>query len=146
MKQINIIKNGQNTNSFVGSEEQASVWLAKHETMGTFGKKEQVIKELIEVTPAVLDENFIEITPATFEEHIIQVLPAEYEIEIIDITEKLEQEEQDKVALEFLDSTDWQVLRHIRQQALGIATSLTAEEYLELEHQRQMAAESIVRI
>lgn len=41
---------------------------------------------------------------------------------------------------EFLNSTDWKVLRHIRQKALGIATSLTEEQYLELERQREDAA------
>jgi hypothetical protein len=46
--------------------------------------------------------------------------------------------------LEFLSSTDWKVLRHIRQTALGIATSLSEDEYLELENQRQNAANSII--
>lgn len=44
----------------------------------------------------------------------------------------------------FLDSTDWKVLRHIRQKALGITTSLTEEEYLNLEQQRTQAAARIV--
>jgi hypothetical protein len=44
----------------------------------------------------------------------------------------------------FLSSTDWKVLRHIRQLALEIPTSLTAEQYLELENQRQNAANSII--
>jgi hypothetical protein len=43
----------------------------------------------------------------------------------------------------YLSSTDWQVLRHIRQQALGIETSLTEAEYLHLEYQREQAAKSI---
>jgi hypothetical protein len=45
----------------------------------------------------------------------------------------------------FLDSTDWQVLRHIRQQSLGIETSLTQQEYLDLEEQRHQAALSIIQ-
>jgi hypothetical protein len=44
---------------------------------------------------------------------------------------------------EFLNSTDWKVLRHIRQKALGVPTSLTEEDYLDLERQRQSAAEAI---
>lgn len=44
----------------------------------------------------------------------------------------------------FLDSTDWQVLRHIRQQSLGITTSLTQQEYLDLENQRHQAALSVI--
>jgi hypothetical protein len=46
--------------------------------------------------------------------------------------------------LEFLRSTDWKVLRHLRQKALGISTSLTDAEYLELEQQRNDAASRIV--
>lgn len=45
---------------------------------------------------------------------------------------------------EFLNSTDWKVLRHIRQKALGITTSLTEEQYLELERQREDAAAQVV--
>lgn len=46
--------------------------------------------------------------------------------------------------LEFLRSTDWKVLRHIRQKALGVTTSLTDSEYLTLEQQRHEAAARIV--
>ena len=45
---------------------------------------------------------------------------------------------------DFLNSTDWKVLRHIRQKALGITTSLTEQEYLALERQREDAAARIV--
>ena len=37
----------------------------------------------------------------------------------------------------FLNSTDWQVIRHKEQQDLGIKTSLSEDEYLELITQRQ---------
>lgn len=45
---------------------------------------------------------------------------------------------------EFLASTDWKVLRHIREKALGIPTSMSDEEYLALEKQRQMIASKII--
>ena len=45
---------------------------------------------------------------------------------------------------EFLNSTDWKILRHMRQKALNISTSLTELEFLELEQQRQAAAARIV--
>ena len=48
-----------------------------------------------------------------------------------------------QVHLSFLDSTDWQVLRHIREQALGVPTTLTQEQYIDLEQQRQLAAASV---
>lgn len=43
----------------------------------------------------------------------------------------------------YLSSTDWKIMRHIREQALGLETSLTNKEYLELENKRQEAAKSI---
>ncbi len=43
----------------------------------------------------------------------------------------------------YLRSTDWQVLRHIRQKALGMPTSLSETEYLELEAERQRRADAI---
>lgn len=58
--------------------------------------------------------------------------------------EEKEQDQQNAVEREFLRSTDWQILRHIRQQALGQTTSLTEEEYLTLEQQRADAAARIV--
>lgn len=45
---------------------------------------------------------------------------------------------------EFLNSTDWKVLRHIRQKALGVPTTLTEAQYLELEQQREAASAGIV--
>jgi hypothetical protein len=47
---------------------------------------------------------------------------------------------------EYLNTTDWKVLRHIRQQHLGIATSLTDAEYTQLETDREAAAQRIVDI
>ena len=45
---------------------------------------------------------------------------------------------------EFLNSTDWKILRHMRQKALNVPTALTDLQYLELEQQRQAAAARIV--
>lgn len=59
----------------------------------------------------------------------------------------LTQKEIDKkngIEREFLNSTDWKVMRHLREKALGVQTSLTEAEYLELEKQRADAAARIV--
>ena len=45
-----------------------------------------------------------------------------------------------------LESTDWKVMRHIREKALGQPTSLTDAEYLALEQTRADAAAAIVQI
>lgn len=46
---------------------------------------------------------------------------------------------------EYLNSTDWMVLRHLREKALGLETSLTEDKYLQLEKKRQDTADSIVK-
>ena len=45
---------------------------------------------------------------------------------------------------EFLNNTDWKILRHIRQKALNITTSLTDAECIQLEQQREAAAARVV--
>lgn len=54
-----------------------------------------------------------------------------------------EQEKANGIEREFLNSTDWQIMRHIRQKTLGVTTSLTDSEYLALEQQRAEAASRI---
>ena len=54
------------------------------------------------------------------------------------------QEEKDKDNLrQFLNDTDWKVLRHIRQKALNAQTTLSEEEYIALEQERTAAASKI---
>ena len=54
-----------------------------------------------------------------------------------------EQEKQSVVLRKQLQDTDWQVLRHIRQKALGVPTSLSDAEYLDLELERNRIAAQI---
>jgi hypothetical protein len=56
---------------------------------------------------------------------------------------KKEIERRDAQRRHILESTDWQVLRHIRQKALGIPTTLSDDKYIELESLRQQAAQNI---
>jgi hypothetical protein len=46
----------------------------------------------------------------------------------------------------FLENSDWKVMRHIREKALGQATTLTDQQYLDLEQARATAAAAIVEI
>jgi hypothetical protein len=60
------------------------------------------------------------------------------------VFEEKEKEVKNAEYKEFLISTDWKILRHIREKALGIAMSLSEDEYLDLERQREDAANRIV--
>lgn len=64
-----------------------------------------------------------------------QVLPV-----TADMTAAKAREQQEAEARIFLRSTDWKVLRHMREQALNKPTTLSQEEYLELERKRDEAA------
>ena len=60
------------------------------------------------------------------------------------ITAQKEQDKLNGVEREFLNSTDWKILRHLRQKALNVPTTMSEVEFLELEQQRQAAAARIV--
>jgi hypothetical protein len=57
--------------------------------------------------------------------------------------EKRQREKQNVEPKEFLNSTDWMILRHMRQKTLGVPTTLLEQEFLELEQQRNDAAARI---
>jgi hypothetical protein len=169
MVQISIKKQEQITNqaSFPTMEE-AQAWISYHEGMKSFGQPKQVVQQQVELSPAVLetqqvlvkeaelDEEGNELSPAEFEEQEVVIqeavsemqeveLPGDYEVVIEDISAKLEQEKSNAEAQAFLDESDWKVLRHRDQQDMGLATSLTGEEFQALLQQRQMAREAIIK-
>ena len=49
----------------------------------------------------------------------------------------IKDQEKSKAALKYLQSTDWKVLRHIRETQLEIPTTLSTKEYIALEKERQ---------
>jgi hypothetical protein len=139
MKQINIIRNNVITNSAqFETEVELNNWLQYHTSIESFGKPEHTIQ--VEISPEVVDENGTVIAEAQYED---QVVPSEFSVEIIDISSQLQQDQTNKHALELLASTDWKVLRHRDQLELGIPTSLTEQEFIDLLEQRQTARESI---
>lgn len=75
--------------------------------------------------------------------HLFNVLTNSVEPQALEVLDNIHQEKINSENKSFLDSTDWKVLRHIREKALGIQTSVSEEEYLKLETERQSAADSI---
>jgi hypothetical protein len=145
MIQVSIKKQEQITNqASFQSMEEAQAWLSHHEGMKSFGQPKQIIQQQIELSPPVLDEEGIELSPAETEMKEVE-LAGEYEVEIIDISAEFAQEKINAEAQAFLDSTDFKVLRHIRQKSLGQQLSLSEDEYLALEQERSDAAERIVK-
>jgi hypothetical protein len=134
--QAKVYRNGILTNELPYNSEAEIAHFEKCKSLRLFGKPERQV----EVVPAVLDEQGNVISPAQYE-----TLPAEYEIQFVDNSALLQQEADNAEAIQFLADTDWKVLRHRDQQELGIATSLTAEEFQDLLQQRQMAREAIIK-
>jgi hypothetical protein len=58
---------------------------------------------------------------------------------------EITQEEINEKASKFLRDTDWKVLRHLRELTLGTTTTLTEEEFIALELERQNMAKSILK-
>lgn len=113
------------------TREEAEAWLERGKKEHWFGK------------PAVYESR---INEETGEEEQVLVTPAEeFTWEIKDITAELEQQRSNEEALRFLNETDWLCLRHQNEKELGLATSLTSEEYLELLRERQQAREIIIK-
>jgi hypothetical protein len=145
MIKISIKKQEQITNQAQFSDmEAAQAWLAHHEGMKSFGQPKQLVQQQIELSPAVLAEDGSVLQEAVVELKEVE-LAGDYEVVIEDISAKLEQEKSNAEAQAFLDSSDWKVLRHRDQQDMGLATSLSGEEFQELLQQRQMAREAIIK-
>lgn len=69
-----------------------------------------------------------------------------FEQPALDAAEAAEKQRQENLKNSgFLNSTDWQVLRHIRELALNMPTTLSNEEYLALERERVVAAAAIIK-
>ena len=125
MKQIVILKNNLITNrAKFETQQELDIWLSKHIAKNTFGLSER-------------PELDAEGNPTG------NILPAEYTIEISDISQEIELQKQSQEALQFLKDTDFKVLRHLRQKALGLPLSLSDEEYLALEQQRHEASKKV---
>jgi hypothetical protein len=58
--------------------------------------------------------------------------------------ENKEQEIKNGLEREFLNSTDWMILRHLREKYLDLPTTLSENKFLELEQSRQAAASRVV--
>lgn len=107
---ISIIRNSAVTNqASFPSQEEAQAWYDSHLAMGSFGNAASSHTILVELTPAVLDENGVEIQAATFEDQIIQV--AGHSVEFLDVSAQLAQEAVNAAALKYLADTDWMVIR-----------------------------------
>ena len=73
-----------------------------------------------------------------------EYLPDDNE-EILNFGKPTEQEIINQNARDFLNETDWMVIRHRDQLALGIPTSLTEEEFQQLLLDRQAARDQVIR-
>jgi hypothetical protein len=112
--------------------------------------EENKIVSILNYSPAVpVSVSVYEITDQQAEQikdqtHYFDITSKSLQTVASSITAEKEQYRLNGIEREFLNSTDWKILRHMRQKALGKITSLTEEQYLELEQQRSGAASRIV--
>jgi hypothetical protein len=60
-----------------------------------------------------------------------------------EIKQQQDTDRKNRTLLKFLADTDWKILRHIREKALNLPTSLSDSEYIVLEKSRHDAAAAI---
>lgn len=73
--------------------------------------------------------------------------------EVISFMATIEENKEAGIQLEanneaemYLTLTDWKVMRHIREKALNRPTTLSEEEYINLELERERQADSIIKL
>jgi hypothetical protein len=149
MKRINIIKNNIITNSArLSSEAECLQFLSDNSRF--FGRVEQYMLDLTnnplpqELKDIALSSREVILVAAIDDQEAVialeYLIPADFTYEIIDAQAEVDSEE----ALVFLKTTDYRVLRHLGQKALNISTTLTEQEYLDLETQRQEARTKVL--
>lgn len=136
MIQVSIKKQDQITNqASFSTMEEAQAWLAKHESMKSFGQPKQIVQQQIELEPAVIGEDGSVLQEAVIEMQEVE-LAGEYEVEVLDISTQIEQEKINSEAQAFLDSTDWMVIRAL-EKGIELSPEFKAE--------RQAARDRIVK-
>lgn len=115
--------------------QEAEAWLSQQ--IGRPNRLPQREKAVSECSQEELDS-------AISIENDIATLPAQFTSSIVDITAQKAQEAINAENKKFLADTDWKVIRHRDQVELGIATSLSAQEFQDLLSARQAARNAIV--
>jgi hypothetical protein len=124
------------------TELEAQEWLQKQ-----IGKPNRLPERTVPIDSEYEQEDVLEVIEQEVDGVIQQTsvkLKAQFIAEIIDISAEVEQSEINRQAKAFLQESDYKIIRHLGQKALGQQTSLSEEEYLALEQQRQQARNSIV--
>jgi hypothetical protein len=138
----NLLDNRQWIGTFE-SEELANSWLAQQKL-----KPERLDIRVVPIIDSYRQEDVLEIIETEIDGQMLQThvrLAAQASYSVEDISAQVNQQLINQESLTFLNNTDYKVLRHIRQKALNIQTSLTEQEYLDLEAERNQAANNIIR-
>jgi hypothetical protein len=98
------------------------------------------VTSIVDYEPSVPSSIIVEtITKAKY--NILSEEKGYYDVDKRDVVKypsrSIKDQEKSKKALKYLQSTDWKVLRHIRETQLEIQTTLSTKEYITLEKNRQ---------
>jgi len=99
------------------------------------------VPETVQVVE-ISDEDYNGIKNQT---HYFDIIDKTVKVVSVEETRKKEIEIANALEREFLNNTDWKILRHMRQKFLGLTTSLSEQEFRDLEHKRHQAAKRIVQ-
>jgi hypothetical protein len=139
MFKVNISNSSQNLSwsASFPTELEAQAWLALQ-----IGKPHRLPEREVSIEDDYAQEDVLEVIEEEVEGVMQQVrvrLRAQYSSEIVDISAQVATEAAQAAARALLNDSDWKRHRHISQKALGVATSMTEEEYLAMEQACQAA-------
>jgi len=116
------------------TQELAESWVEQESNNLSFGRIDRLLNENEVISEGKSIEDAEEVIPADDSHPVMYRFLKEFSVEYVEIVDpSIAQNAQ-----EFLNATDWKVIRHLGQKALNIATSMTEEEYLALEAERQV--------
>jgi hypothetical protein len=108
--------------------------------------EDNIVTSIVDHEPNVPDSVTLEtITNAKYK--LIANGTGYYDVDKRDVVKHpaklIKDEEKSKKALAFLQSTDWKILRHLRETHLEIKQTLTVAEYITLEKERHKQAKLV---
>lgn len=146
MIKVSILKQGVVTNEGkFDTQEHAESWVESCEQVQAFGKPAGSYS----LSSLTTEELATEISRITEQSGLVLLeplvtIPNQYQVVTADVSAQAAAKQESEEALKLLKDTDYKVLRHLGQKALSLPTSLTEEEYLALEQQRQLARSKVL--
>ena len=109
------------------TQDQCNAWIAQNVALKAFGKPERWVSEedLVALGEDKMQAVSSQLTGAPDEEKTIYKFASEYTISQSDVTEAYNQRLVDQAALNYLNATDWMVIRAMENPQKPVPAAVT---------------------